>query len=141
MEKLFNFINKSISPFHGVLEIIRHLEENGYIGLKEASKFNLEANKGYYVVRDGASIIAFKTGSNPSSFHVVASHNDSPSYKLKPIFEYNVGAYKKANTEPYGGMISSTWFDRPLGVAGRMIIQDGENYLVVKQNDILAVIK
>ena len=57
---------------------------------------------------------------------IVASHNDSPSFKVKPSGELNAGSYKKLNTEPYGGMLISTWFDRPLGIAGRVFVKTKE---------------
>ena len=123
VNELINFIGSCPTCFHNVHLVKGILNNFNFTELNESNKWELEPNKGYYVVRDGASIIAFKTGNNPTSFHIVASHNDSPSYKLKPSFEYNVGAYKKANTEPYGGMIASTWFDRPLGIAGRVLVK------------------
>ena len=132
MEKLFNFINKSISPFHGVAVIKSILEENGFLSLNEASKFNLEAGKSYYVVRNDASIIAFKLPKNNStSFKIVASHLDSPTFKIKPNGEITQAGYKLLNTEVYGGPIFSTWFDRPLGISGRVVVK--ENNKLVKK--------
>ena len=125
MEKLFKFIEKSISPYHGVAAIKSILDENGFIGLKEASKFNLEAGKAYYVVRNDASIIAFKMPTNlVKYFKLVASHLDSPTFKIKPNGEITQPEYKLLNTEVYGGPIFSTWFDRPLGISGRVIIKE-----------------
>ena len=88
MEKLFNFINNSVSPFHGVLECEKLLKEAGFTKLAETKPFCLENGKGYYVVRNDASIIAFiMPNNNVSSFKIVASHLDSPTFKVKPSGE------------------------------------------------------
>ena len=138
MEKVNNllkFINKSKSPFHAVATISELLEENGYIRLFEASKFNLEAGKGYYVVRNDASVIAFKMpSSTPEYFKITASHLDSPSFKIKPNGEINSCGFNQLNTEVYGGPIFSSWFDRPLGICGR-VIYNKENKIYSKLVD------
>ena len=82
----------------------------------------------YYVTRNNSSIIALKVGSNLEnySFNVAASHSDCPTFKLKENAELEVkGKYTQLNTEGYGGMICSTWFDKPLSIAGRLLIKDG----------------
>ena len=102
------------------------LKNFNYIELEENKEWNLETNKSYFVVRGGASIITFKVPATQEGFMIVASHNDSPSFKVKPNGELNAGSYKKLNTEPYGGMLISTWFDRPLGIAGRVFVKTKE---------------
>ena len=123
VNELLNFIESSPTVYHNIHLIKAILNNFKYTELKENTKWNLEPNKAYYVIRDGASIITFKTPAEIKGFHIVASHNDSPSFKVKPNGELNAGAFKKLNTEPYGGMIASTWFDRPLSVAGRVIVK------------------
>ena len=123
VNELLNFIESSPTVYHNIHLIKAILNNFKYTELKENTKWNLEPNKAYYVVRDGASIITFKTPDEITGFHIVASHNDSPSFKVKPNGELNAGAFKKLNTEPYGGMIATTWFDRPLSVAGRVIVK------------------
>ena len=123
VNELLNFIESSPTVYHNIHLIKAILNNFKYTELKENTKWNLEPNKAYYVVRDGASIITFKTPDDIKGFHIVASHNDSPSFKVKPNGELNAGAFKKLNTEPYGGMIATTWFDRPLSVAGRVIVK------------------
>lgn len=123
VNELLNFIECCPTCFHTVHLVKGILKNFKFVELNESNDWKLEPNKGYFVVRDDASIIAFKTGNSPRGFHIVASHNDSPCYKLKPTFEQNVGAYKRINTEPYGGMITTTWFDRPLGIAGRVFVK------------------
>ena len=123
VNELLNFIESSPTVYHNIHLIKAILNNFKYTELKENTKWNLEPNKAYYVIRDGASIITFKTPAEIKGFHIVASHNDSPSFKVKPNGELNAGAFKKLNTEPYGGMIATTWFDRPLSVAGRVIVK------------------
>ena len=123
VNELLSFIESSPSVYHNIHLIKTILKNFNYIELNESSKWELIPNKSYFVVRGGASIIAFKVPNVQNGFNIVASHNDSPSFKIKPNGELNSGSFKKLNTEPYGGMLLSTWFDRPLGVAGRVFVQ------------------
>ena len=126
VNELLNFIESSVSVYHNIHLIKAILKNFNYIELEENKEWNLEANKSYFVVRGGASIITFKVPATQEGFMIVASHNDSPSFKVKPNGELNAGSYKKLNTEPYGGMLISTWFDRPLGIAGRVFVKTKE---------------
>ena len=126
VNELLNFIESSVSVYHNIHLIKAILKNFNYIELEENKEWNLEANKSYFVVRGGASIITFKVPCTQEGFMIVASHNDSPSFKVKPNGELNAGSYKKLNTEPYGGMLISTWFDRPLGIAGRVFVKTKE---------------
>ena len=123
VNELLNFIESSPSVYHNIHLIKAILKNFNYIELDETSKWELVPNKSYFVVRGGASIITFKVPSIQNGFNIVASHNDSPSFKIKPNGELNVGSFKKLNTEPYGGMLINTWFDRPLGIAGRVFVK------------------
>ncbi len=124
VNELFHFIKSSPTPFHSVALIKNILKNFKFVELKENTSWQLKPNTAYFVTRDNASIIAFKIGDNLDNigFNIVASHNDSPTFKVKPNGELNVGGYKKLNTESYGGMIASTWFDRALGIAGRVMV-------------------
>lgn len=126
VNELLNFIESSVSVYHNIHLIKAILKNFNYIELEENKEWNLEPNKSYFVVRGGASIITFKVPATQEGFMIVASHNDSPSFKVKPNGELNAGSYKKLNTEPYGGMLISTWFDRPLGIAGRVFVKTKE---------------
>ena len=117
-----DLLDRSLTAFHACSEIAKILEENSFTQLKEGVKWNLEANKGYYLVRNGSSLIAFKCGEG-YSFNIVASHSDSPCFKLKTDFEMKVDNYRKFNVEKYGGGIFYSWLDRPLTVAGRLIVK------------------
>ena len=97
-----------------------------FIQLEEKEHWNLEEGKSYFVERNGSSMIAFHLPKKDfQGFHIVASHSDSPTYRIKEQPEMSVEKhYTKLNIERYGGMIPETWFDRPLSVAGRIIIEE-----------------
>ncbi len=121
--ELFDFIKESPNAYFAVDTIAKELSAAGFKRLDEKEKWNLKPGK-YFVTRDDSSLIAFVIPKNDfAGFHIVASHSDSPSFKIKPNPEMKVGeAYVKLNVEKYGGMIISTWFDRPLSVAGRVVV-------------------
>ncbi len=132
-EKMLDFIKKSPSVFHAVKSIAEELSNDGFIELSESSKWNLKKGKKYYVTRNNSSIIAFRVGEDLDnySFNIVASHCDSPSFKIKDNYKVKSEKYIQLNTEKYGGMIYSTWFDRPLSAAGRVVIKS-ENGIETK---------
>ena len=143
--ELTDFIEQSPTAFHAVQNLKTMLDKDGFQELKEAEKWHLEPDGKYYVTRNNSSIIALKIGNalDEYSFHVTASHSDSPTFKLKENIEINVaGKYTVLNTEGYGGMICSTWFDRPLSLAGRVMVKDGnsiETKLVKINRDLLMI--
>ncbi len=134
--ELLDFIYKSPSAFHAVATVKEMLDMEDYIELKEEEKWKLQPNKGYYMTRNGSALIAFKTGNKApqeSGFRLIGAHTDSPTFRIKPNPEMlSEGTYIKLNTEVYGGPILSTWFDRPLGIAGRVVIK-GDNPLRPEQ--------
>jgi len=118
-----SFIKNAISPYHAVDELKKMYLENGYQELFEAEAWNLKSSSAYFVIRSNSSILAFKTPSDFSdlSFNMVASHTDSPTFKLKPNYlKENILKMNSLDTEPYGGMIYSSWLDRPISLAGRV---------------------
>ena len=121
-KNLLSFIKNSPSCFHSIASIVKVLKREGFIKVNENENFNLLKNGKYYVTRNDSSLIAFKIGEelDSYSFNIVASHSDSPSFKVKPICDLNTGHYHKLNVEAYGGMLCATWFDRPLSIAGRV---------------------
>lgn len=133
-QELLTFIKKSPSAYHVVENVKTALSEQGYEELKESEAWQIEAGKGYFVVRNGSSVIAFRMPAKaPGGFHIVVSHSDSPTFKVKESAEMAVEEkYIKLNTEKYGGMILSTWLDRPLSVAGRVVIKTGDGKLQIK---------
>ena len=121
--ELLSFIESSPSPYHVVENISASLRKRGFISLSEKECWKVEYGKDYYVTRNGSSIIAFRMPKKVAKgFHIIAAHSDSPTFKVKEHPEMAVEEkYIKLNTEKYGGMILSTWLDRPLSVAGRVV--------------------
>ena len=115
LDKIINLLNESYSPFHVVKNIENELKENGFSLLKENQNFRLEKGKKYYVKRNDTSIIAFEIPDDfsfaSSSFLLTATHNDSPTFKIKPNPIIHKGNLMLLNTEPYGGGIYATWLD------------------------------
>ena len=144
VEELFQFIENSPSCFHAIETIRKKLNAEGFIELVEGSSWQIEKGKKYYVTRNLSSIIAFKIPENDfKNFHIVASHSDSPTFKIKENAEIEVNnKYVKLNTEKYGGMICSTWFDRPLSIAGRILVKEGnlvKTHLVNIDKDLVII--
>lgn len=124
---LLNFIEKSPTAFHTVENIRNALVEKGFLPLCEGGVWNLRRGQNYFVTRNGSSVIAFKVPEEePVSFMISASHSDSPCFKLKETSVFSENGYTKYSCEKYGGMINSTWLDRPLSVAGRVVYKDGD---------------
>ncbi len=119
--ELFDFIKSSPTPYHTIYNTKRILEDKGFTELSEADTWELESGKSYFVTRGGSSLIAFTYNSDLTGFNIVASHSDSPAFRLKSLGE-RIGAYTTLDTERYGGAVLYTWFDRPLSLAGRVVI-------------------
>ena len=134
---LLNFIDHSHSVFHAIYEIEQMLVKANFIQLHEQDAWNLEKGKSYYVKRNNSSIIAFVIPSEINDYHyqICASHSDSPTFKIKDKPQLKTNGYVSLNVEGYGGMIDYSWFDRPLSIAGRVIVKQGDK-LVSKLVDI-----
>ena len=145
ISELTTFIEHAPTAFHAVAELKEILKQEGFEELKESEKWKIKPGKRYYVTRNNSSIIAVKAGKELDnySFHVTASHSDSPAFKLKENAEIEVAKkYTVLNTEGYGGMICQTWFDRPLSLAGRVMVKNGERIetrLVKVARDLLMI--
>lgn len=124
-EKLLDFIEKSPTAFQAVDEMQKRLTENGFEVLSEKEYWKLIPGGKYLVTRNNSALIAFCIPEKESRvFHIMASHSDSPSFKIKENPEIKVdNSYVKLNVEKYGGMLMAPWFDRPLSVTGRVIIR------------------
>ena len=127
-ESLFTFLEKSPTAFHAVLNTCELLKKAGYKELKETDAWKITPGGKYLVTRNDSSVIAFRlpAGKNLASFRIAASHSDSPVFKIKPAPELeSEKAYIRLNVEKYGGMLMAPWFDRPLSVAGRVVVKCG----------------
>ena len=125
-QDLLHFIDASPSPWHAVHSIEQRLLAQGFIPLQEAERWKLEAGGRYYVVRGGASIIAFKLGQKPladTGFRMIGAHTDSPGLRLKTHAAHNSDGFVRLGVEIYGGPILVTFTDRDLSLAGRVNIR------------------
>ncbi|QFJ53698.1 M18 family aminopeptidase [Pseudobutyrivibrio xylanivorans] len=130
---LFDFIEKSPSQFHVVENQRKVFLAAGFEELTEANAWKLKLGGNYFVTRNGSSILAFRMPKKEyKSFMIMASHSDSPTFRIKEMPEMKEGKYVKLNTERYGGMLMAPWFDRPLSIAGRAIVHTGEGKIETK---------
>ena len=141
LRDLMNFLDSSVTMFHAINECEKVLQNCGYIYLPENEKWNIRAGK-YYTKRNSSSLIAFDIANGDYHFQISAAHSDSPTFKLKdrPIIESN--GYLKLNVEAYGGMIDATWLDKPLTLAGRVMVDTGcgiETRLLYIDKDLLII--
>ena len=144
-KELLTFIEKSPSMFHTIHTIGSYLKDAGFTYLPEGKPWHIEKGGKYFTTRNYSSIIAFNVGSELSDYHfqMAASHADSPTYKIKSVPELeSPKEYLRLDVEGYGGVIDATWFDRPLSVAGRVLVKKEnriENRLLYIDKDILII--
>lgn len=120
IQNFFDFVEKCPTVFQTVAETEKRLKDNGFVPLPESCE--LEDGGKYYSVRS-TSLIAFVYRKNARGFMISASHGDSPTYRLRLDCEKGASAYSVIDVEKYGGMLHYTWFDRPLSVAGRLVVR------------------
>lgn len=131
---LLTFIKKCPSAFHTVDTVRERLLADGYTELFVDDEWELVDGGKYFVTKNLSSIVAFRYNKKTKGFTVAASHSDFPSFRVKPSGAES-GIYTRLSTERYGGMINYTWFDRPLSVAGRVVVKEGDT-LVQKLIDV-----
>jgi aspartyl aminopeptidase len=130
---LLAFIEVAPTPYHAVSEAAARLSRAGFRRFSERESFELGAGDAGYVVRGGGSIAAFRLGSKSpaeAGFAIVGAHTDSPNLRLKPRPELAQHGYQQLAVEIYGGVLWHTWLDRDLGLAGRIVLEDGSARLV-----------
>ena len=126
-KRLINFLDTNPSPFHVIAALGKIYENAGFKRLLEKERFDIKKGESYYVTRNNSSIIAFKIPKKDfKGFNITAAHSDSPTFKIKANAEITVEKnFIKLNVEKYGGMLMAPWFDRPLGIAGRVMVKNG----------------
>lgn len=124
---IVDFIDASPSSFHAAEEVAQRLEDEGFVRQDETDHWQAEG--GHYLVRGGA-VMAWWVPDNPRGFRIIGSHTDSPGLKLKPHPEFFAHGFHQIAVEVYGGPILTSWFDRDLTVAGRVVLADGATRLV-----------
>ena len=119
---LFDFIRRSPTAYHATEAVRQRLLGEGYVELYESDSWELREGGKYFVTRGGSSLIAFREVSSPKGFMIAAAHTDSPAFRVKLSGEKK-GVYSRLDVEKYGGMIYYSWLDRPLSVAGRVVVR------------------
>ena len=144
MNDLLTFIHRSPSPYHAVDNLCRELAGAGYTRLTEGSPWQLAPGGKYFVTRSGSALLAFRIPrADFAGFLFSASHSDAPTFRVKEnAVMAGPDGYLRLNTEGYGGMLCAPWLDRPLTVAGRVLVQAGgviETRLVYVDRDLLMI--
>jgi len=144
LQGMVDFLKRSTSAFHAVDGICAELKKAGYTELPECARWDVQPGGKYFTTRNLSAVIAFQVPQRGfAPIQVVASHSDSPTFRVKEHSELEVaGKYVQLNTERYGGMIMSTWTDRPLSVAGRVLVRTEkglETRLVSIDKDMLLI--
>jgi len=141
-QDLLDFIDVSPSPWHAVHSVEQRLLKQGFTRLEESQNWQLAAGRSYFIVRGGASIIAFTIGKQPltdSGFRITGAHTDSPGLRLKPQPAFGSDSLVRIGVEVYGGPILATFTDRDLSIAGRVTVRttDGHDTRLVKFDNAL----
>ncbi len=140
IENLMAFLDASPSVYHAAANLENLLRNRGYEKLREQDAWELIPGGKYYLVRGGTAVMAFRVPEgSPKGFMLSASHSDRPTFKIKENAELT-GKYTRLATEKYGGMLMSTWLDRPLSIAGRVLVdreEGAESRLVNLDRDLL----
>ena len=139
---LMAFLNAAHSVYHAAAYLANTLENAGYSRLYENEKWELLPGGKYYLIRGGTAVMAFRIPETaPKGFLLSASHADRPTFKIKENGELS-GTYTRLATEKYGGMLMAPWLDRPLSIAGRVMVETEngvESKLVDIDRDLLLI--
>ena len=142
IERLCDYLNAAKSVYHAQDYIVKELEAAGYTRLSEAANWEIVPGGKYFVTRGGTAVLAFRIPrETKGGFQMSASHSDRPTFKVKENAELT-GTYTRLAVERYGGMIISPWLDRPLSVAGRVLVQTengAESKLLDIDRDLLLI--
>lgn len=128
-DRLFHLLETATSRFHTVKAVEEELQDKGFERLYVKDRWQLKKGGKYMIVHHGSTIFAFTVGQDfevGDSFRIAASHGDFPGFQIKPNAGMENGGYLQLNTEGYGGAILSTWLDRPLSVAGRVVLKSDD---------------
>ena len=131
IKRLLSFLDASPVNFLAVKNMAEELEKNGFRRINPQETLGeIQTGDKFFVTKNDSSIYAFHIGKQPiadAGFHMICAHCDSPTFRIKPNAEMDCeGGIVKLNTEVYGGPIMSTWFDRPLTLAGRVIVKSDD---------------
>ena len=132
--ELFEYLNGAVTPYHAVELGADILKNAGFTEQKPEEDFAPERGKGYFIRVYGTGLLAYTVGeefSSEDAMHLAVAHTDAPCLRVKPVAELLAGEYKRLDIEVYGGAILNTWFDRPLSLAGRVVLRGEDAYTPV----------
>ena len=142
LDRLMTYLEHSPSPFHAAASAAALLEEGGFVRLEEGDAWALKPGGQYYVTRNQSSLIAFRLPGDPlTGWRMTAAHSDSPTFRIKNDGMGGDKRYARLEVEGYGGMSCASWLDRPLTVAGRVVVRTPEGVesrLVYLDRDLLS---
>ena len=136
------FLDAGKTPYHVVAEVARRLTGAGFRAFREQDAWQIEPGTRGFVVRAGGSVVAFQVGSKApaeAGFVLLGAHTDSPNLRVKPLPDVTSVGYRQLAVEVYGGVLLSTWLDRDLSIAGRVVLADGKTELVDLQRALCRV--
>jgi aspartyl aminopeptidase len=139
---LVDFLNRAKTPYHASKAVCDSLKASGYIELSERAPWACEPGQRAFVERGGSSVVAFEVGRRPpseSGFLVVGAHTDSPNLRLKPNCQVGGSGVRSLAVEPYGGVLLTTWLDRPLSLAGRVVGKSGRVHLFDADRSLMVI--
>lgn len=128
MNTLLNLLSNGKTQFHVVKECIDILSQHGYKLIDIASLTSIKENEKYIVSPYSSMLIAFSVGKNVKNLRIASAHTDFPMLKIKPQPDIKKKGYMQINIEPYGGLIKESWFDRPLGIAGKLVLKSEDAF-------------
>lgn len=122
---LFSFVAQAVTPWHAAQGLAERLRSVDFTELTETQSWSLRSGGRYFVRRGGSAVAAFVVGSDPvAGWNIAAAHTDSPGWRLKLAQQRpHASGVVRIGTEVYGSPIHSTWFDRPLAIAGRVFVR------------------
>ena len=126
--ELMRYLDSAVSPYHAVEEAAKMLDDAGFTALNMTGDWSLENKRGYYVKMFDSSLLAFRTGSIKGGIRLSGAHTDWPCLRVRPNPEVVSAGCCKLSVEVYGGALMNTWFDRPLSMAGLVMVRS-ENAL------------
>ena len=125
-KRMIRFIDASPTPYHAVSKVAAQLQEDGFSQLKEEDAWTIEPGARRYVIRGDSTIVAFQVGTKSpaaAGYRILGAHTDSPALRVKPKPEVTSAGHLQLGVEVYGGVLLSTWLDRDLSIAGRVMVQ------------------
>lgn len=133
------FLDRSPTPYHAAREITSRLAAAGFREISEREAWTLEPGARRFVVRGGSTVIAFVVGSESPAiggFRAIGAHTDSPNLRVKPNADVSSRGYQQLGVEVYGGVLYSTWLDRDLSIAGRVLLDRGGGVVEARLVDV-----